>query len=143
MSQQNETRGAYPHFLAIPTRWTDNDAFGQVNNVVYYSYFDTAINSYLMHVAGVDARVDRVVGQVVESSCRYHRAICFPEVVDAGLRVGHLGNASVRYEVGLFRHDEDKAAASGYFVHVFVDRVIGKPAAIPPPLRACLERLRP
>jgi acyl-CoA thioester hydrolase len=136
-----ETRAGYRHFLAIPTRWMDNDVYGHVNNVVYYSYFDTVINEYLVRAGGLDIHDGAVVGYCVESNCRYQRPLSFPETIDAGLRVAHLGNSSVRYEIGLFRQDEDRPAAQGHFVHVFVDRAKDKPTAIPPRIRDCLERL--
>ena len=135
-------RSHYPHFLAIPTRWMDNDVYGHVNNVVYYSYFDTVINEHLIREGGLDMDHGSVVGYCVESQCRYLAPLAFPEVIDAGLRVAHLGNSSVRYEVALFRQGEDAPAALGYFVHVFVAREETKPTAIPPRIRACLERLR-
>jgi acyl-CoA thioester hydrolase len=144
MTQQQprtERRGDYLHFLAIPTRWMDNDIYGHVNNVVYYSYFDTVINEYLIRAGGLDIHAGNVVGYAIESTCRFHRALSFPETIDAGLRVGHLGNSSVRYEIGLFRQEEDKAAATGHFVHVFVDRTTEKPTAIPDGIRACLVEL--
>jgi acyl-CoA thioester hydrolase len=136
-----ETRGGYAHFLSIATRWMDNDTYGHVNNVVYYSYFDTVINDYLIREGGLDIHHGPVVGYCVESFCRYHRSFSFPEVIDAGLRLGHLGNSSVRYEIGLFRKNEDKPAAQGHFVHVFVDRARNKPTAMPDGIRAALKRL--
>lgn len=136
-----ETRARYPHFLAIPTRWMDNDIYGHVNNVVYYSYFDTVINAYLIDAGGLDIHSAVVIGIAVETACRFHRSLAFPDVIDAGLRVGKLGNSSVRYEVGLFRRGEDAAAASGHFVHVFVDRSTQRPVPIPRPIRRALERL--
>ncbi|HCX33969.1 MAG TPA: thioesterase [Rhodocyclaceae bacterium] len=135
------TRAGYKHFLAVPTRWLDNDCYGHVNNVVYYAYFDTVINEYLIREGGLDIHDGAVIGVAVETFCRFHRSLSFPEVVDVGLRVGHLGNSSVRYEIGLFRKDEAKPAATGHFVHVFVERASQKPVAIPPALRTCLERL--
>lgn len=135
-----ESRAGYRHFLSIPTRWMDNDVYGHVNNVVYYSYFDTVINEYLMREGGLDIQ-GPVVGYCVESLCRYHRAIAFPETIDAGLRLGKMGSSSVRYEIGLFRQGEDKPAAQGHFVHVFVDRAKNKPTAIPDPIRQALQRL--
>lgn len=141
MTDPLDTRAGYRHFLAIPTRWMDNDVYGHVNNVVYYSYFDTVINEYLIREGGLDIQSGPVVGYAVETQCRFLRSFSFPEVIDAGLRVAKLGSSSVRYEIGLFRQDEDKAAALGYFVHVFVDRERNKPAAIPERLRACLARL--
>lgn len=135
-----ESRAGYRHFLSIPTRWMDNDVYGHVNNVVYYSYFDTVINEYLIREGGLDIQ-GPVVGYCVESLCRYHRAIAFPETIDAGLRLGKMGSSSVRYEIGLFRHGEDKPAAQGHFVHVFVDRARNKPTAIPDAIRQALQRL--
>ena len=143
MTSPLEIRSAYPHFLAIPTRWMDNDVYGHVNNVVYYAYFDTVINEYLIREGGLDIRAGAVVGYCVESNCRYHRPLSFPETLDAGLRVAHLGRSSARYEIGLFRQGEDRPAAQGHFVHIFVDRERNRPAEIPPPIRACLARLLP
>lgn len=138
-----ETRARYRHFLAIPTRWIDNDLYGHVNNVVYYGYFDTIINRYLIEAGGLDIHRGEVIGIAAETLCRFRRAFAFPEEIDAGLRVGHLGNSSVRYEVGLFRKGEDEAAADGHFVHVFVARASQAPVPIPPRIRAALERLKP
>lgn len=139
--QKGETRDRFPHFLSIPTRWMDNDIYGHVNNVVYYSYFDTVICRYLI----VEARLDIVEGPVVpftvENMCRYHRSLSFPEVVDAGLRVAQIGNSSVRYEIALFSQNEAEAAAEGYFVDVFVDRSTRQSVPIPPKIHTALERL--
>lgn len=140
--KQPETRTRYRHFQIIPTRWKDNDVYGHVNNVEYYSYFDTIINRYLIDAGGLNPHVDTVVGIAVETMCRFQRSFSYPEDVDAGLRVGHLGNSSVRYEVGLFGRGEDEARAQGHFVHVFVDRASNKPAQIPPRIRAALEKIR-
>jgi len=126
----------------MPTRWMDNDCYGHVNNVVYYAYFDTVINEYLIREGGLDIHNGTVIGFAVETCCRFHRSLSFPEVIDAGLRVGHLGNTSVRYEIGLFKQDEIKPAATGHFIHVFVDRATEKPAVIPDTIRACLQRLK-
>lgn len=134
-------RADFPHFLSIPTRWMDNDVYGHVNNVVYYSYFDTVINEHLIRDGGLDIHDGSVVGYCVESQCRYLAPLAFPETIDAGLRVGHLGKSSVRYEIALFRQGEDAPAAVGHFVHVFVAREENKPTAIPPAIRACLEGL--
>lgn len=139
--EQNETRDRFRHFVAIPTRWMDNDIYGHVNNVIYYSYFDTVINQYLIAKGDLDIAEDSVIGLAVESMCRFKTSLAFPEVIDAGLRVSHLGNSSVRYEIGLFRQGQDEAAASGYFVHVFVDRGTEKPVPIPAKIRTALERL--
>lgn len=143
MTDRLDTRALYRHFLTIPTRWMDNDTYGHVNNVVYYSYFDSLINEYLIREGGLDIHSGEVMGIAVETLCRFHRPLSFPETIDAGLRVGHLGNTSVRYDIGLFRQGEDKPAATGHFVHVFVDRERRKPTPIPPRLRASLEALRP
>jgi len=134
------TRADYPHFLPIPTRWMDNDLYGHVNNVVYYSYFDTVVNRYLINPGGLDIHKGTVVGIVAETQCRFFKSFAYPEVVDAGLRVGRLGNSSVRYEIGLFG-DEDTARAEGHFVHVFVDRASNKPVPIPAGIRSALQRL--
>lgn len=135
------SRSDFPHFLAIPTRWMDNDVYGHVNNVVYYSYFDTVINEHLIRDGGLDIHDGSVVGYCVESQCRYLAPLAFPETIDAGLRVGHLGKSSVRYEIALFRRGEAAPAAVGHFVHVFVAREENRPTAIPHGIRACLERL--
>ena len=136
-------RGDYPHFLAIPTRWMDNDVYQHVNNVVYYSYFDTVINRYLIEAGGLDIQASPVIGIAVETLCRFRKSFAFPETVDAGLRVGHLGNSSVRYEIGLFGAGEDEARAEGHFVHVFVERATNKPVPIPAAMREALARLKP
>ncbi len=141
METRTERRSDYRHSLAIATRWMDNDIYGHVNNVVYYSYFDTVINDYLIREGGLDIHAGPVVGYAAESLCRFHRPFAFPDTIDAALRVGHLGKSSVRYEIGLFRRDEDKAAATGHFVHVFVERQSNKPTPIPDPIRKALERL--
>ncbi len=136
-----ETRARYPHFLVIPTRWMDNDVYGHVNNVVYYSYFDTVINEYLVRAGGLDIQGSPVVGVCAESTCRYRAPFTFPEPVEAGLRVGHLGRTSVRYEIGLFKEGADEAAAQGHFVHVFVARAAMTPVPIPEAIRAALEKI--
>ena len=135
-------RADYPHFLAIPTRWMDNDIYGHVNNVVYYSYFDTVVNRYLISPGGLDIHEGTVVGIVAETQCRYFRSFTYPEVVEAGLRVGHLGRTSVRYEIGLFGAGDDEARAEGHFVHVFVTRGTSTPVPIPDTIRKALERIR-
>lgn len=137
----NETRDRFRHFQTIPTRWMDNDVYGHVNNVNYYSYFDTVINQYLVAQGGLDIGNGDVIGVAVESQCRFRRGFTFPQMVEAGLRVAHLGNSSVRYEIGLFHVGDDEAAASGYFVHVFVDRSSRVPTRIPTTIRAALSAL--
>jgi len=136
-----ESREAYLHFKEIPTRWMDNDVYGHVNNVVYYSYFDTVVNEYLIRSGVLDIEKGAVIGLVVETQCRYFAPITFPDTVHAGLRVARLGTSSVRYEVGLFRNDEATAAAQGHFVHVYVERESRKATALPRLLRAALERI--
>jgi acyl-CoA thioester hydrolase len=134
-------RDAYPHFLAITTRWMDNDVYGHVNNVVYYSYFDTVVNEYLIRAGVLDLERGATIGLVVETHCNYFAPIVFPDRVEAGLRVARLGTSSVQYEVGLFREGDGQAAAQGHFVHVYVDRVTRRPVALPADLRAALEPL--
>jgi acyl-CoA thioester hydrolase len=137
-----ETRDRYKHFLAIPTRWMDNDIYGHVNNVVYYSYFDTVINRFLIDRGGLDIHAAPVIGIAVETLCKFRSSLAFPQEIDAGLRVGHLGNSSVRYEVGLFARGDNEAAAHGHFVHVFVERTSQRPVPIPPAIRAALETIK-
>gem|GEM_PF-352925 len=141
MSAAPRPRAAYPHGLAIPTRWMDNDIYGHVNNVVYYSYFDTVINDYLIRAGGLDIHDGAAVGVCAESACRFFAPLAFPEVVEAGLRVGHLGRSSVRYEIGLFKSGSEAPAAEGHFVHVFVARAAMTPVPIPAAIRAALARL--
>ena len=134
-------RSGYRHFLPIGTRWMDNDVYGHVNNVVYYSYFDTVVNEYLIRAGALDIEHGATIGIVVETQCNYFAPLVFPERVEAGLRVARLGSSSVRYEVGLFREGEDAPAAQGHFVHVYVDRATRRPVALPGELRAALEPL--
>ncbi|MHB9838374.1 acyl-CoA thioesterase [Paraburkholderia terrae] len=134
-------RTAYPHFLSIATRWMDNDVYGHVNNVVYYSYFDTVVNEYLIRSGVLDIEHGPTIGLVVETQCNYFAPIVFPDRIDAGLRVVRLGTSSVRYEVGLFREGDAEPAAQGHFVHVYVDRETRRPVALPDRLRAALEPL--
>lgn len=136
-------RTAYRHFQTIPTRWMDNDVYGHVNNVVYYSYFDTVVNQYLIEQGVLDIERSPVVGLVVETQCNYFASITFPDTVHAGLRVARLGSSSVRYEIGLFRNDDPETAARGHFIHVYVDRENRRPVELPAGLRATLERLVP
>ena len=140
MSKQ-ETREDYRHFLEISTRWMDNDIYGHVNNVVYYSYIDTVANEYLIREGGLDIHNDQVIGVAVESHCNFYAPLAFPDKVEAGLRVGHLGNTSVRYEIGLFSNRRKSVCAAAHFVHVFVDRASNKPVSIPQNLRECLKRI--
>ena len=143
MSKENiETRDRYPHFLSMQTRWSDNDIYGHVNNVTYYSYFDTVVNCFLIDQGGLDIETDSVIGMAVETMCKFNKPLAYPEVLEAGLRVGKLGNSSVRYEIGIFQEGAAEAAAMGHFVHVFVDRATGKPAPIPDAIRSALERIK-
>jgi acyl-CoA thioester hydrolase len=136
------TRDAYYHFLSITTRWMDNDVYGHVNNVVYYSYFDTVVNEYLIRAGALDIERGTTIGLVVETQCNYFEPLSFPERVDAGLRVVRLGTSSVRYEVGLFREGSLQPAAQGHFVHVYVDRATRRPvSALPDALRDALAPL--
>jgi acyl-CoA thioester hydrolase len=134
-------RSIYPRFQTITTRWMDNDIYGHVNNVVHYSFFDTAVNRTLIEAGVLDIHGGTVIGLVVETRCSYFESIAFPQTVHAGLRVEHLGRSSVRYEVGLFADDAPTAAAVGHFVHVYVDRVTRRPVSLPAALKAALEPL--
>ena len=134
-------RSEYLHFHSIATRWMDNDAYGHVNNVVYYAYFDTVVNEYLIRAGVLDVERSEVIGLVVETQCRYFSELSFPQTVHAGLRVARIGTSSVRYEIGIFADASDTACAQGHFVHVYVDRNTRRPTALPAPLRAALERI--
>ena len=137
-----DARGAYRHFRAIQTRWMDNDMYGHVNNVVYYSFFDTVVNQYLVDQRVLDIEYGPVIGLVVETHCNFFTSMTYPDVVHAGLRVARVGNSSVRYEVALFRNDEPMASAQGHYVHVYVDRANRRPvAALPDDLRVALNKL--
>lgn len=132
----------YGHQLVIPTRWYDNDVYGHVNNVEYYAFFDTVINEYLIREGGLDIHGGAAIGLCAESHCAYAAAVSFPDTVQAGLRVARLGNSSVRYEIGLYRDDDlETAVATGWFVHVFVDRESRRPVPIPDGVRAALSRI--
>ncbi len=135
-------RAAYPYFTRITTRWMDNDAYVHVNNVVYYSFFDTAVNQLLIKSGVLDVRRSPIIGFVVETQCRFFKPITFPDGIDAGVRVARIGKSSVRYEIGIFRNDDETAAAQGYFVHVYVDRAGNRPVpALPEVLREVLQPL--
>ena len=137
----NIGRDHYRHFLTIPTRWMDNDVYGHVNNVVYYSYFDTVVNKFLIEQGQLDYSKGKVVGLVVETKCQYFAPIAFPDVVVAGIRVAHIGTSSVRYEIGLFKNDEDNPAAEGHFVHVYVTRSGNKPTSLSTEMRSVLAKI--
>ena len=135
-------RSHYPRFSRIDTRWSDNDVYGHVNNVVYYSYFDTVVNRWLIEAGALDIQGGSVIGLVVETQCHYFAPLAFPQSLDAGLRVAHLGRSSVRYEIGLFAQGDEHCAAAGHFVHVYVDRASRKPVPLPAAVRAALEPLQ-
>ena len=137
-----ETRDRYAYFLAIGTRWMDNDVYRHVNNVVYYSFFDTAVNEYMLRSGVLDFDASATVSLVAETGCTYFAPVSFPDVVHCGLRVAQLGTSSVRYEIGVFRNDEPRASAQGYFVHVCCDRSTHVPVPMPAALRTALEPLR-
>ena len=133
------TRADYRAFRTIQTRWMDNDIYGHMNNVVHYSLFDTAVNGWLVEAGLLDLKASEQIGLVVETGCRYHAEMMFPDVISAGIRVARIGSSSVRYEVGLFRNDEEQASAEGFFVHVYVDRQTRRPKPLSEPMRAALE----
>ncbi|MEH6635417.1 MAG: thioesterase family protein [Halioglobus sp.] len=139
---QVPSREDYKVFYPITTRWADNDIYGHVNNVTYYSYFDTAANRYLIEEGGLDISDGRIVGFVVNSGCEYHSPITYPESVEAGLRVDRMGNSSVQYGIAIFKEGQQQAAAHGHFVHVFVARAENKSVPIPENLRSALQRLQ-
>jgi acyl-CoA thioester hydrolase len=132
---------AFVHFADITTRWIDNDVYGHVNNVVYYEFFDTVVNGYLIAQGALDIGKGQVIGLVVETQCNYFQPIAFPDKARAGIRVTRLGTSSVRYDVGIFRNDETTAAAQGHFVHVYVDRASNKPVPLPDALKHALKPL--
>lgn len=141
MRPSSEHRSAYRWFVDVPTRWMDNDVYGHVNNVVYYAYFDTVINRFLVELGGLDIHGGAVIGLCVESGCTFLAPVAFPQQLQGGLRVAHVGRTSVRYEVGIFGGG-DEAVAQGHFVHVFVDRAERRPAELPAALRSAVESLR-
>jgi len=135
------TRADYKYFVPITTRWHDNDLYGHVNNVTYYSYFDSVANHFLIHQGGLDIHAGTTIGLVVSSGCNYHAPLAFPDELEGGLRINRLGNSSVEYGIAIFRRGDEHAAAEGHFVHVFVDRASRRPAAIPAPLRNAFETI--
>ena len=139
---QPDPRDSYRAFRTITTRWMDNDQYGHVNNVVYYSWFDTAVNAHLIEQGVLDTAAGATIGLVVETQCHYFAPLSFPQTIEAGIRVAHMGSSSVRYEVGLFAQGAPQTAARGHFVHVYVDRATQRPVALPAGLRAVLEQLR-
>lgn len=140
---QAEPRSAFKAFRSIGTRWSDNDVYGHVNNVVYYSWFDTAVNGLLIEKGAIDIHKGKVIGLVIETQCNYFAPLAFPENVVAGIRVAHIGSSSVRYEVGLFPEDAAQTcAARGHFIHVYVDSSTRRPVPLPPELLSVLETLK-
>jgi acyl-CoA thioester hydrolase len=139
--RRRERRADYRHVLAIPTRWADNDQYGHVNNVAYYAFFDTVVNEHLIRAGGHDTEGASAIGIVVETSCTFHRSVGFPDVLDAAMRVARLGTSSAVYEIAIFRQGEDEPAATGRFVHVWVDRATNRPVPIPDAIRAVLAPL--
>ena len=135
------TTSDFPHFTEITTRWNDNDAYGHINNVVYYEFFDTALNMYLVMHGALDIAHGKVIGLMVETHCNYFSAIAYPDKVRAGLRVKRLGTSSVTYEIGIFRNDETTASAQGHAVHVYVERATNRPVPLPEVLKAALKKL--
>ena len=136
-----ETRKNYKYFYPIQTRWNDNDIYGHVNNVVYYAYFDTAVNMFMVDNAGFNPHDATAIGICPETHCNYHKPVAYPDKLEVGLRIGHLGNSSVQYEIAVFIAGDEKAAATGYFVHVFVDRETREPVAIPALIRSAMETI--
>lgn len=141
MRMEARTRSDFRHFQEITTRWMDNDVYGHVNNVIYYSWFDTAVNQFLVMNGVLDIEHSPAIGLVIETQCNYLASVTFPDRISVGVVVAKLGNSSVRYELGIFRDDEDRASAQGHFVHVYVDRLTRRPTAISDKLRALLETI--
>jgi acyl-CoA thioester hydrolase len=135
-------RAGYGYVATITTRWKDNDVYGHINNVEYYSYLDTAINLYLIREGGLDIHDGKIVGYIAESHCKFLKSLAYPEVLEVGLRVAKLGNSSVRYELGLFRQGDETPAAEAWIVHVFVDRESNRAHSIPDSIRNALEKLQ-
>lgn len=142
MKIKAKSRDDFQHFESIGTRWMDNDAYGHVNNVVYYSWFDTAVNRFLIVNGVLDIEHGPVIGLVIETQCNYFSSVAFPDTISVGVSVTKLGNSSVRYDVGIFRQDDEVASAQGHFVHVYVDRETRKPTAIPADMRNLLNTIQ-
>lgn len=134
-------RDEYRYFIPITTRWHDNDIYGHVNNVTYYSYFDSVANHYLIHEGKLDIHHGDTIGLVVNSGCSYHAALAFPDELEGALRINRLGNSSVEYGIAIFKKGEKKAAAEGHFVHVFVNRDTRRPTSMPETLRQALKNI--
>jgi acyl-CoA thioester hydrolase len=142
VDQVRASRGDFRHFTTTTTRWSDNDAYGHLNNVVYYSLFDTAVNEALIRAGHLDIARSPSFGVVVETGCRYFEPLAFPEAIQVGIAVSHIGRSSVRYEIGVFKESALEAAAHGHFVHAYVDRDTRRTVEIPPEVRAFLSELR-
>lgn len=136
-----DNRSAYAYFQTMTTRWMDNDSYRHMNNTTYYSFFDTIVNQYLIENDVLDIEKGPVIGLVAETTCRYFKSIGFPSRINVGLRVGHLGNSSIRYEIGMYKDDEDEASAQGHFIHVYVDRESGRPTPIPEKMKSVVAAL--
>ncbi len=142
MGVGSATRSDFKWFCTVTTRWMDNDSYGHVNNVIYYSWFDTAVNQFLIANGVLDIENSPVIGLVIETQCNYFAPLAFPDRIAIGIRVAKLGNSSVRYEVGVFREDEEKVSAQGHFVHVYVSRETRRPVSLPDNLRAVLQSIQ-
>jgi acyl-CoA thioester hydrolase len=138
----SQARDRFLYWLEIPTRWNDNDMYGHVNNAMFYEWFDSLVNHYLIREGGHQPIEGAAIAVCAESQCRFYREVAFPQSVEGGLRVAHLGRSSVRYEIALFLAGIDEPVAAGYFVHVFVDRGTRRPIPIPSTIRQALEQLR-
>jgi len=141
MTDNSDQLSSYNYFADITTRWMDNDIYGHVNNVVYYSYFDSVANKFLIEEGGLDIHSAEIIGFVVASSCQYKSPIAYPDKIEAGLTVNKLGNSSVEYAIAIFKQGAESASAVGTFTHVFVNRATDKSVPIPPTIRAALETL--
>ena len=141
MAEPTRGRDYYPHIAPIQTRWADNDIYGHVNNVAYYGYFDTIVNSYLVERGLLNIHTGDIIGLVVETGCQYFAPLAFPDALEGALRVAHLGTSSVKYELGIFKKGEDSAAAEGHFVHVYVDRETRRPVQLQGAFRSALSEL--
>lgn len=138
---QTNRREDYCHFLPIQSRWNDMDKYGHINNMVYYGYFDTVVTDYIVRIGKLDTDRSPAIAFVVESHCNYERPIAFPTIVECGLRIGRLGNSSIRYEIGAFAQGESSVAAHGHFIHVFVNRDTHRPTPIPKEMRDAVAPL--
>ncbi|MGI3168990.1 acyl-CoA thioesterase [Pseudooceanicola sp. C21-150M6] len=141
MAAPRPRRSDYVIFRPMQTRWMDNDVYGHMNNVVHYSLFDTSVNAWLIEQGLLDPATSESYGLVVETGCKYYAEMQFPDAVHAGLRIARIGSSSVRFEIGLFRNEEEEAAAEGFFVHVYVDRATHRPVAIEGARRSAFETL--